>query len=388
LFGEGGSADQVLATIASRGLRRPSARWNAYINCGPHDVRARATTHGVTLEFRTSAVTAAPQPAAGLPNYRTFRVRQNSRGFHTVRVSRWNADAVRTLLEWVARHPAAPITGTRPAASTQHAARSLGNRRKFGIEIEFYGADRDTVWAAVRAAGLEIRSGGGHSMTDWTLKSDCSIHNTGGTDGLELVSPPLSGDDGIEQVRKALAALASVGARINRTCGLHVHHEARDLGANGIARLVRSWFEHQRLIDWLVQPSRRGDADNTYCHAWRENLVVAVEQAARRGEVFTGAGRYTALNLCSFPAYGTVEVRQHGGTLDFIKIEAWIKLGQALFDAVAQSPGAALTPAGGLRGMLRSLPGLDDNTRAYLVGRAVEFGATQEAIGYAEAVAA
>src|SRR5439155_107312 len=78
------------------------------------------------------------------------------------------------------------------------------------------------------------------------------------------VSPPLRGEAGLAQVQLACTALRRMGAKPNRSCGLHVHHEIRDLDVASIKRFVRSYANNQDLIDGLVSPSRR-HGQNTYC---------------------------------------------------------------------------------------------------------------------------
>jgi hypothetical protein len=43
--------------------------------------------------------------------------------------------------------------------------------------------------------------------------------------------------------------------------------------------------------------------------------------------------RYRSLNLTAFAQYGTVEVRQHEGTLDSNKILAWVQYGQTVIES-------------------------------------------------------
>ena len=46
--------------------------------------------------------------------------------------------------------------------------------------------------------------------------------------------------------------------------------------------------------------------------------------------------RYMTVNLQSYVKYGTIEIRQHGGTTDFEKMEAWIILMYQLLDVAKQ----------------------------------------------------
>lgn len=224
----------------------------------------------------------------------------------------------------------------------------LGDQRRFGVELEFFGVNRRDVENMIRA-----------ELPGWSVKSDCSVSGN----GLELVSPPLRGQDGLEQTRKACAQLQALGARVDRSCGLHVHHEARDLGAEGLVRVLEAYAANQSLLNWLVAPSRRGET--SYARP------VSATDVAWRRDHGTDRTRYLALNLASFGRHGTVEFRQHQGTLNFRKVEAWIALGQGLMDAALTS---TRVNASGVTGLLSQVVA-DEDARAYLTGRALQLGA-------------
>jgi len=71
-------------------------------------------------------------------------------------------------------------------------------------------------------------------------------------------------------------------------------------------------------------------------------------------------------------------VRTHQGTLSFRKIEAWVLLGQGMLDAVAVQ-GAAVMNRSTLQDFFAAIE-LDEDASAYLLGRAVQFGAPNEVV--------
>lgn len=241
-----------------------------------------------------------------------------------------------------------------PPPSARRRRRSgnpLGVERRFGVEIECNGVDRSVVQ---RQMGRFPR---------WTLKRDVSVNGS----GLELVSPPLRGEEGLNELREVCTMLQDVGAQVDRSCGLHVHHEARDLGARGIARFAQTWTDNQDMLDWLVSPSRR---DGRWCRRLSRSELANMRSAANRGHVRSPGSRYKAVNVAAFGRHGTVEIRQHQGTLNFRKIEAWIRLGQGLMDAALQL--TDVEPRG-LTSLVNQL--VDEDTAAFLVGRALQLGA-------------
>jgi hypothetical protein len=249
----------------------------------------------------------------------------------------------------------------RRGASRTATRRPQGEGRKFGVELEFFGIPRRTVEAETRRV----------LGSSWRVKNDCSV--TG--EGLELVSPPLQGESGMEQLRKACQMLQRLGARVDRSCGLHVHHEARDLGASGLARIAEIYTANQDLINWLVAPSRR---DGRWCKTLTSTELWDIRQTANSGRTPTATSRYRACNLGSYGRHGTVEFRQHQGTLNFRKIEAWTRLGQGLMDAALEDSTEPVNPAGGLRGLLSVVE--DEDSAAFLIGRGVQLGATVVAV--------
>lgn len=264
-----------------------------------------------------------------------------------------------TLCTTCERERAAARRATSTPAPRVTAAAPLGAARKFGVEIECnlqggYHGD----------AASRLRS---MIPTGWKVKSDGSLNST---TGVEIVGPPLIGEQGLAQLRTVCDALVQVGATVDRRCGLHVHHDVRDIGREGLVHFVRSWAANQSLLDWLVSPSRRSGSDPYYCRSWTDSQLRNL--SATR---LTVGERYKTVNVHSFSKFGTVEIRQHQGTLSFRKIEAWIKIAQAMLDAVANT-GRALGEHTNLRALFNALgASLDEDAAAFLMGRALQFGA-------------
>ena len=229
-----------------------------------------------------------------------------------------------------------------------NAAATAGMGRTFGVEFEFIGCS-NAVCDAMRAQGFTdcvVDQYGHEVVTYWRIVPDSSV---GG--GAELVSPVLAGADGRDQVRRACAALRAAGAGVNRSCGTHVHHGAEDLTARAWGRLFRMWAACQSATDSLVAPSRRDRErreDEHGCCFYPGAVLPTplVERAAAlsghlspsacptRSDVsrFLAPGnRYHTLNADPFRRQGTLEVRQHQGTINAAKILAWIEYVQAMF---------------------------------------------------------
>lgn len=241
------------------------------------------------------------------------------------------------------------VTPTRTAAAAALAPFAPGAfTRTFGVEIEAYGVDRDTLLAELRAQGLEAQGEGYNHSTrpHWKIVSDGSVT---GAHAFELVSPVLQGLEGLADLERACRALRICNAQVNDSCGLHVHLGARDLPIESMRQLVRNYLVLEPTIDQLMPAGRRGSA-NTYCKSLLRGRTLAAAEQAILGAATTeelsaaanGGNRYHKVNLQSFFRQGTVEFRQHSGTTNFEKISFWVKLLTNLVDFSKQR---LVTPA-------------------------------------------
>jgi biotin operon repressor len=134
------------------------------------------------------------------------------------------------------------------------------------------------------------------------------------------------GNEGLETVRKVAQALVGAGARVDRRCGFHVHVNARDLTGADVLNCIRRYATHESQIDGFMPVSRRG-VNNTYCRAM-EDVVRAVRNVSESATAMQVAQRiyerYYKLNVQAFTRHGTIEFRQHSGTVDYRKMINWI----------------------------------------------------------------
>jgi len=237
--------------------------------------------------------------------------------------------------------------------------------RRFGIEIELVAPIRAHQLASkIIEAGVSCYSESYNHTTPsgyWKITTDASVNASSGqlrrnlSETMELVSPPLSGEEGFRQLKVICEVLKAVRADVNKTCGLHVHHDAiefktsslRNLQGVFAARLYDAYAEYEGVIDHIVSASRRGNS-NIFCRSHRgyesafnakatrvgykgeTKQAMTLEEAkyaycakdhyAGRDEV----SRYAKVNLNALSRHGTIEFRQHNGTIDFEKIKNWV----------------------------------------------------------------
>ncbi|MDR1489866.1 MAG: amidoligase family protein [Desulfovibrio sp.] len=194
--------------------------------------------------------------------------------------------------------------------------------RNFGIEMELADITQTQALSALRSAGLraEIEGYNHIARPHWKIVTDSSVRN-----GFEVVSPILRGEHGLQEAESAATALETAGAKINTTCGLHVHFDAAGLEVNEIRTIATRYAKHEAEIDAFMPRSRRGDA-NTYCKSTRRIFESAAFQSAETVDELIDAqgSRYFKLNLQSYRRHQTIEFRQHGGTVNAEKIHNWV----------------------------------------------------------------
>lgn len=197
--------------------------------------------------------------------------------------------------------------------------------RYFGIELELTGPSASQVMAAVQTAGVSVRFVGQYRPTSgagttWELKSDGSVHGH----GLELASPKLRANEaGFETLRKVLYALQGVGATVDASCGMHVHIDFSGMGVRQIKDQVLGALRNQENLLRMNAPSRR---TNSYCPRWSDHQIRSFSDFM--GSDFSGQmfGTRGVVNFGSYPRHGSIEFRSHGGTTNFAKASAWIKM--------------------------------------------------------------
>jgi hypothetical protein len=239
--------------------------------------------------------------------------------------------------------------------------------RLFGVELELMlpntykpGLVRDAV---KRVTGKECLVTGydRNSMKAWKVETDNTIRAPDGMYGLELVSPILTGEGGIDHVRKIIQKLKQQGALVNDACGLHVHVDLKGVNLEGLKRICQNWIKNEDAFDVLLPPDRRA-SKNKYCLNVRSNMRFknASNKAAHDliGKQTTVKGlvrlmnvhpdnrnRYFKLNLQNLVAENprnTIEFRGHGGTCSADEIEKWVRL----VNAFVESPVRELKPFG------------------------------------------
>lgn len=211
--------------------------------------------------------------------------------------------------------------------------------RTIGIEIEFFGCHKDSVVERLNARGIQVAwMHYTHNVMDtWKLVYDASVTSTGTGvgHGLELVSPPLKTAEMKRQLEIVCEVLNELGAKVDKTCGVHVHHDVEDLTVENFKTLYRLYDKHSEHIDGIMPLSRRrayqSDFGTRYCRPISESQLEGLANATSVSDIRNVMhSRYCVINFNSYVKYGTIEFRQHSGSTDFAKLYNWIKITQQM----------------------------------------------------------
>lgn len=193
----------------------------------------------------------------------------------------------------------------------------------FGVEIECYNAPVRPLINAVTSRGVGIDYAGydHRDRTDsFKLVTDSSIH---GDQPIECVSPILKGNKGEAQLEKVCDALHSIGARVNISCGLHIHFAASKLTDEHYVNIFKNYQKVEQVIDMFMPVSRRGN-NSQWCGSLRsyDFSTCMTKRDVNRTLSFN---RYHKVNADAYTRHQTIEFRQHSGTTDYSKIIMWVK---------------------------------------------------------------
>lgn len=192
--------------------------------------------------------------------------------------------------------------------------------RRFGVEIEAHNISRTELATALRAAGINVEAEGYNHNTRgyWKVVTDASLN---GNNTFELVSPILEGQAGLDELKTVCRVLKAKNAYINRSCGLHIHFDASQIGLTQMKNLTINYAHYEGLIDSLMPISRR---NNYYCASLRP-LADRVDTATTIERIASLQGtRYQKINFQAYTRQGSIEFRQHSGTIEFSKISNWM----------------------------------------------------------------
>ena len=234
-----------------------------------------------------------------------------------------------------------------------------------GIEIECFNVDRDAFIAAARSKGVKVVSESyNHTARNYyKVVRDSSIQ---GSSSVECVSPVLKGKAGMKSLKVICDSLNIAGARVNRSCGLHVHVGLQNISFEQYKNLFFNYIKLEGVIDSFLAYSRR-DNNNGFCMSNKGRLIEidCSTNMQKIAEAYNSC-RYYKLNPVSYSRHNTIEFRQHQGTTDYNKIEKWVSF---ICKLVEFSKNNRLTES---VMNISDIPFLNEEQKTYFVQRALE----------------
>lgn len=211
------------------------------------------------------------------------------------------------------------------AAHTENAFPEM----KFGVEIEFVGVTMRQVRDALEREGIPCanpRERIHQTMDTWKVVYDGSVNyygENGHSLGGELVSPILQGPDDVAKLRRVVEILKSTGATANRRCGLHVHVDASSLSDEEVRYVAWRYMNLEEEIATL-HASWRKDCSYSKPMASTPNGRM-LRQHLPLVSMANWWNREAHVNLASLVRHGTIEFRQHAGTVEAEEICNWVQ---------------------------------------------------------------
>lgn len=183
-----------------------------------------------------------------------------------------------------------------------------------GVEIEFFAPVNSDILAEHLVSINEYLC----------LKTDGSIRAESGHHGHELtICVPES--KRAEVITKVCAVLREVRAKVNSSCGLHVHLDMRNRDRyTAFNNLVAA-----QTILYAMQPSSR--RSNRFCRKVEHDFDAGLRADSK----------YWGVNSQSYQRLKTIEVRLHAGTTDATKINNFVDI---LCHVVSKSTTVTSTP--------------------------------------------
>lgn len=221
------------------------------------------------------------------------------------------------------------------------------SERHVGIEIEC------GIKCSKEELAMKLLDLAGYVM----VKGDGSV-NVPNRNNLELnICAPVSMYKSVLKRVTDVLNSSEVSARVNKTCGLHIHLDVREYRTS-MSRLneLYSKLVSVQPILYSMQPKSR--QSNTYC-------VKSKSRSINRG-----ASRYQGINAQAIWKYTTIETRLHAGTTDYTKIANWIDLLAGIMYSEAQPPKRALSS---VRSMFRNFQSIPTNLMSYVNERISKF---------------
>lgn len=210
-------------------------------------------------------------------------------------------------------------------------------QRRFGIEIEVCFSNRENAQELIKKHRI---------IKGWCIDEDWSLtdEKTNKLVGCEYRAKDSRklyyNKDCIDQIKEVIGIIKAHNGRVNKSTGIHVHVNCKDLSNKEISNVVVSFIEQQSKILREFKPLKYRienacqtiSPDVIPCltprliRKIRTDETICMKTLDDNGDEFDFlTGRHYLLNIQSLPEHGTLEFRLFNSTLDISKIKKYIQ---------------------------------------------------------------
>jgi len=253
---------------------------------------------------------------------------------------------------------------------------------------------------STRAISAEIESG----------LTDRAYHHLGNEMGLHIVTDssvtvsgymeeevhvgPLVGEAFESTIRDATDAMREYGYKVNASCGLHIHVNARDLSWLALRNVWLASYLYEPVVLGMMPKSRD---NNQHCKNMRglfnKEEILRIDDDDSFHDVYYRSStadktdkyhnaRYAAVNMHSWYFRGSIEFRYHSGTGSADKIIQWAEICTSLVEWAKDQKPQDILDAIALNGVtvdgMADTLGLSDRIRGHMKRRTEKFSGQQE----------
>lgn len=181
----------------------------------------------------------------------------------------------------------------------------MNDSEHFGVEIEFFTSHFENDYDQFKESFQHFCWK--NKIKGAQLKGDSSI-SPDESDCITAEIVVCVEKNNLRELELVCQYLKKIEAKVNRSCGMHVHLDFRNRDDLMTARNRLS-----RALPWLALLVPKSRRNNSYCELRANNLT-------------NDSSRYCAINVQSYRKYKTLEVRLHSGTTSFEKITGWLMI--------------------------------------------------------------
>lgn len=152
---------------------------------------------------------------------------------------------------------------------------------------------------------------------------------------MELVSPILRGLNDLKNISKLFEIINKCNAKVNDSTGLHVHiGKENNYNLEDLKKIAHNYLKYESSIDLVMPINRRGN-NNSMIKSNRllfpknnketRLIIENINSIDDFLKIMNDNDKHFKINFLSLLRQNTIEFRHHGGTLNIIEADSWIR---------------------------------------------------------------